>query len=593
MKQPRSFREWARLSLLSALIAAGAPACSFLFDFDADQCSVDGDCARLGSELSCRAGVCVSDASGGSGGTNTGGTSSSEAGQAGAGGDAEAECTTNGECIDANFGQPFACVSGKCVSLATKECPLVIGADNLRAPAPIIYGAYTVAPDGVSRSVVSRNVDLVISEITTKVTGLRGGPNGSRRTLAVVVCNSYYPDVPPGTIDAFEPSLNHLVDELKVPGIVSALSAKDLEAVFSQRLNQAGTFVISPFEEDSELAAISDGGRLWHLLGATSDLAPTFGPLLKRTETYLRRDESFLNLPAPGAKLRVALVAANIARELDVRDAILDLPALGDFEVEQFQVDSALLTASPDVGQLATDLLDFAPHIIVALAGSEFIEGVFPVLETGNTWSNATSTQQRPMYVLGSSMAPETWALYSGSEASGGFKTLMNRIVGVAYASAEDPKLRQNYESRLLSANSDLKDPTVLLGSESVYDATYLMVYATAAAGEVPALTGKELALGMRRLLNGTSYDVGPTPISNVLTALSNGEDLGLNLTLGPPDWNAANGTRKGIGSVYCLNDASPGYEQTFPKGPNADALRYDPKTDTLEDKPLPCITNF
>lgn len=595
MKSARSWRRWARAAGWTALIGLGAPACSFLFDLDADQCAVDGDCARLGSELSCRAGLCVEDVAGGGSGDSSGGTSTNEAGQAGAAGNGEVppECVSNAECLDANFGQPYTCIDGKCVSLVTEECPLVIGADNLRAPAPIIYGAYTVAPDGVSRSVTSRNIDLVVSEVTSKVTGLRGGPNGSRRTIAFVVCNSYFPDVAPGTIDAFEPSLDHLVDALRVPGIVSSLSAKDLEAVFSQRLNAAGTFVISPYEKDSELAAIPDEGRLWNMLGATSDLAAAFGPLLKRTEAYLRLDESFLKLPTPGAKLRVALVSANIARETDVRDALLELPALQDFEVEQFQVESALLTASPDVGTLATDLLDYAPHIIVALAGSEFIEGVFPVLETANNWSTETGGQQRPMYVLGSSMAPETWALYGASESGGGFTTLMNRIVGVAYASAEDPKLRSNYESRLVSANTDLSDPTILLGSESVYDATYMMVYATAAAGQVPELTGRQVAKGMQKLLDGTPYDIGPTAMSSVLTALDNGEDIGLELTLGPPDWNVANGTRKGVGSVYCLNNAQPGYESTFPKGPNADALRYDPETDTLEDKPLPCITNF
>jgi hypothetical protein len=120
-----------------------------------------------------------------------------------------------------------------------------------------------------------------------------------------------------------------------------------------------------------------------------------------------------------------------------------------------------------------------------------------------------------------------------------------------------------------------------------------MLIYATAAAGQVPELNGKQLAKGMQHLLGGTPYDVGPGPIGTVTNALYNGDEVGLNLTLGPPNWNAANGTRRGVGSVYCLNNAQPGYESTFPKGPNADALRYDPMTDTLEDKVLPCITGF
>jgi hypothetical protein len=412
--------------------------------------------------------------------------------------------------------------------------------------------------------------------------------------LAFVVCNSSFPGNPPGTIDAFKPSLTHLVDTLGVPGIVSGLQAKDLQAVFSQKLNAAGTFVISPYEQDSELAALSDDGRLWHLLGATADLAPAFGPLLKRTETFLRRDEDFLNLPSPGAKLRVAVVAANIASETDVRDALLDLPVLDDFEVKPFQVDSALLTKDPDVATLGANLFDFAPNIIVALAGPEFIEGVFQLLENGSTWYTKTGDQQRPMYLLGSTMAPETWALYAArrNETTGGWKTFFNRITGIAYASAPDPQLLTQYEDRLIAASGDT-DPSLVLGSESVYDAAYLLIYAAAAAGEVPALRGKDLAIGMRRLVSGTSFNVGPKAISNILTALDNGDDVGLRLTVGDTDWNVARGTRKGLGSVYCLNDAGTPFEMSFPLGPDRDVLRYDPASHLLEDKPLPCISDF
>jgi hypothetical protein len=585
----------------AAFVLAGSlftPGCSVLFNLDTDQCSQTSDCEKLGAGLVCDAGVCVDEqaTTGGAGGHSgeNSGARPSEGGGDGGEANPNAECETNAECIDEHFGQPFVCRQGRCIGLVTDDCPLVIGAQNLRAEAPIIFGAYALAPDGVSRSVFSRNLDLVVSEFTAKVIGLRGGPNGNRRTLAFVVCNSSHPDVSPGTIDAFEPSLSHLVNTLAVPGVASGLAAKDLQAVFSQRLDRAGTFVISPFEQDSELSALSDGGRLWHLLGATTDLAPTFGPLLDRVDRYLRRDETFLKLPTPGAKLRVALVTANIARETDVRDALLDLPELAGFEVEPFQIDSALSTESPDVSAAANDLLDFAPHIIVALAGSEFIQGVFPVLESGSTWSTRTSGQQRPMYVLGSAMAAETWATYSLKQGDiGGYKTLFDRIVGVAYASADDTELRDKYLARLIGANKDVADPSLLSGSESVYDAAYLMIYAAAAAGEVPSLTGKDLAFGMRRLLDGTRYDVGPASISSVLTALDNGEDVGLRLALGEPNWNAARGTRKGLGSVYCLNNNGSAYEGMFPQGPNDDALRFNPQTGELETKPLPCFPNF
>lgn len=582
---------WSRRAALSALaLSVSAPGCSVLFDTSADQCSIDADCEPFGAELPlCRAGLCVARDAGSAGEDGSG----AGANAGGEGGRADAECQRNGDCIDAHFGQPYLCRAGECVALTNDDCPLVVGAQNLRAPEPIVFGAYALAPDAVSRSVVTRNLDLAVSEFTAKVTGLRGGANGSR-TLAFVVCNSYFPEVAPGTIDAFAPSLSHLLDDVRVPGIVSALSAKDLQAVFAQRLDAAGVFVISAFEQDSELSALTDGGRLWNMLGPTADLAPAFAPLLKRTEAHLRKYEEFLNISEPGGKLRTAIVTANIARETDIRDALADLPELDDFEVEQFQIESALLTEDPDVSSVAADLIDFAPNIIVALAGSEFVEQVFPALESGSIWSERTGGQRRPMYVLSSTMAPETWSLYAPRQGdAGGWNSFFDRIVGVAYASAADTELRDDYEARLTGANKDLPDPSVLLGSESVYDAAYLMIYAAAAAGQVPSLSGKDLARGMLRLISGTSYDVGPTPISKVLTALDNGDDLGLRLTLGEPDWNAAQGTRRGVGSVYCLNNGMFAYEGEFPLGPNNDQLRFDPTGGTLETKPLSCINGF
>ena len=198
------------------------------------------------------------------------------------------------------------------------------------------------------------------------------------------------------------------------------------------------------------------------------------------------------------------------------------------------------------------------------------------------------------MYVLGSTMAPETWSLYQAKhDDGGGWTSFFNRTVGITYASAADPQLLHQYEDRLIAASGDLADPSVVLGSESVYDAAYLLIYAAAAAGEVPALRGKDLATGMQRLVQGTSYDVGPKAISSILTALDNSEDIGLRLTLGEPSWNVGRGTRNGLGSVYCLNDAGTAFEATFPLGPDRDVLRYDPTSNTLEDKPLPCISNF
>jgi hypothetical protein len=99
----------------------------------------------------------------------------------------------------------------------------------------------------------------------------------------------------------------------------------------------------------------------------------------------------------------------------------------------------------------------------------------------------------------------------------------------------------------------------------------------------------------MRRLIDGKPYDVGPAAISDVLTALEQNQDIGLNLTLGAPNWILARGTRNGVGSVYCLNNGASTAEtaEGILKGPNNDVLRYDPMTNMLDPGPLRCIPGF
>jgi len=471
----------------------------------------------------------------------------------------------------------------------------VLGANNLRSEASLVFGVYALAPDAVSRSIATRNVDLAISEFTTKVTGLRGSDNGVRRTLSAVVCNSNPdPNAAPGNIDAFEPSLSHLVDEIGVPAILAALPPADLAAIYQQKLRQSHTFVVNPYEKDSELSDAAATGAVWSLLGATTDLAATYDPLLARTETYLRRDTSFLNLSKSGGKLRVAIVAATDRSDQDVNDAVLALPALAGYSVKPIRIDSAQLTTNPDVSTPTQALFDFAPNVIIALAGSEFVEKVFPILENGSTWSTKTNGQQRPMYLLGSQMAPETWQLYAGNQASaGGWKTFFDRTVGVTYASAVDPKLLQQYQLRLIAANTDLSDTSVLLGSENVYDAAYLMIYATAAAGNQLQPTGSELATGVLSVVQGTSLDIGPATIPMVLNAFEQGTMVGLKLTEGPANWDIMHGTRTSVGSVYCFNDGSSAAESSSPRGPVLDALRYDSTSNSLSTGALECIPNF
>jgi hypothetical protein len=135
----RCLRSRLGLVLASATVASTSAACSLVFDLNATQCTIDGDCAHFGGEYTCSAGVCVKPGgAGGAGGnpttsatsgggasttsTSTGTTSSSGTTDSGA-----PECTTNQDCITANNGAPFICRAGSCQPLThMPDCPFVI-----------------------------------------------------------------------------------------------------------------------------------------------------------------------------------------------------------------------------------------------------------------------------------------------------------------------------------------------------------------------------------------------------------------------------------------------------------------------------------
>src|SRR5690349_1744782 len=90
---------------LSSVIAATA--CSLLINLDTQQCTTDSDCAVFGQNYQCSNSSCV--------------LPSNDSGLGDAGLDAvdAFSCTSNAECIDKNFGEPYLCQksTGQCLSI--------------------------------------------------------------------------------------------------------------------------------------------------------------------------------------------------------------------------------------------------------------------------------------------------------------------------------------------------------------------------------------------------------------------------------------------------------------------------------------------
>lgn len=559
---PPSARLWTLLVLGGC--AAHGTACSFLFPADALQCSTDDDCLRRGADFagtSCRESMCVAP----------------DDGVGGGGGGDSVECTTNGECIDANYGNPWICRAGRCVDLTLPgECPIVIGAgqsnEYLRAEAPILIGAYSyVDPTAPRQSVPTLNYELALDELNEKTRGgLPGGPNGSLRPFVAIVCK--------GTNSPnLEASAAHLVDRVGVPAILASLFTKDLLSTFLAHGLEQDVFFLSPLESDSSLTLAEDGGLLWHMLAAALDLAPAYVPLLDATERHLRDGGN----PADGEDLRVALVEADTPFLADLGEhfvenarwngrSALDNEADGAFL--RVRTDSDIETSNVDLSSATSELLDFAPHVVVSLGSGESVL-LMSELEAG--WPLGGSP--RPFYLV------SPYVFGRSDLASPGLQGLRSRLLGVNFAAAEDTSLYDLYVSRLESTYDVSFN---LRGAENFYDATYFLMYAIAGAGNPAELRGREIALGMNRLLGGkTSFSVGPTDANDVVGYLrgSSNSTLTLEGTMGPPDFNRSSGARSGLPSVYCLTDQGA-YVQN--------AMTYDAGNQSLVGTP-PCITGW
>lgn len=575
-----SASNWGVLLIAVLVVSWGAASgCSVFYrGVELDQCESSQDCQLLGSEFQgtvCEASLCVTPSTSSSGGAPSTGGADAAGGMPGGSSPVD-ECSSNGECIDAHFGSPYLCREGSCLALTTpEECPIVIGAgqnnENLRAAEPIVFGAYSVVDPGAPRlSVPTLNYELAIDEVNQGTRGgLPGGTGGSLRPFIAVICSATNdPD-----LDA---SMQHLTESLKVPAIISSLYTTDLVSAFSKYGDKSKTFFLSPLEADSTLTNLSDEGRLWHLLSSARDLVPAYQPLLDQSIAHLKRERGL----GPDEKLKVALLEAKTPFLTDIADELaaeLEFNGLSVSENQnnddfvRIRIDSALEVSNPDVSAALVSLNDFRPHIVLAVTSREFV----PLLinfESG--WKSEWG--EPPFYLV------SPYVFGRSDLASVGLSNVHRRMLGVNFAGALDTSI---YDLYLAKLESSYDVSFSLEGSENFYDAAYFLMYAVAGSGNPSVLTGTEVALGMRRLLDGkTEYQVGSSDVSDVVGTLvgTAGSSIRLVGAMGPPDFNTATGARAGLPSVYCIDGGE--YQP--------DVMLYSPDSKSLSGSP-DCVPGF
>jgi hypothetical protein len=522
-------------SSVGVLSGAG---CSLLFHANGAQCATTSDCAARGAEfagLVCVSGSCVppeATPDGGDGGNGT-------------------PCTHYADCPSTNAAHPeVACDvdTRTCVQLTTDECPFVIGDYQVSLTGsknPIFVGAFAQLPNAAPQSDVSFVNYALAQHDFAGVGGIPAGSGAELRTPVFVVCNDG------GDIDG---AMKHLVSEVHVPAVIAALSSKVLGTTFSNvNLSPSGgpkVFFMNPFGADRTLTSLPTDGLLWHMLGQPSDLVPAYQALFPRVEAYVRATRGL----GPSTPMRVATVTPQSTLPLDLNAAVDPVlawtggPATPGNTANYLDVELAASTldamtiAQIDVRPAAAKLVAFQPDVVISYGSEEVIN----LLETFELTPGST----RPFYVLGpyntGSTMLITWI--------GNLDSRRTRFVGINYAATRDNPVLAAYQAHFLQAN-----PTgVSAQGDNYYDAAYFTLYALVAAGRAGNLTGTNVAQGMPHLVyaSGKPYNVGPTAISDVLSALTTLGTTGIALvdTIGPPQFNNTTGARITPGDVYCVN---------------------------------------
>jgi hypothetical protein len=482
----------------------------------------------------------------GVGGDGAGGT-------AGSAGSSSGPCTTNEECRQRGVDWPHLCLSGECVDITTDECNVVFSvADPVSMRDPIIFGAYTREdPVTLGTEAFFWNVRLAMQEFA-EFSPMGGLPiDGASRPILVLVCTNPYtdPNVTPRALD-------HLIDTVHVPGIfVSYYPDLLLDAVhraFEDREQDVLFFhrdAPSPGLED-----YSDEGRVWHMLSSEAVTIPIYAALVERVEQRVNLDQ-----PRP---TRVA-VAVDVAT-----DALLGGLRVNG-EPLASQLDDTVFLVDP---QYKAEVIPELEPDIVLEASSDL-----SVLAIELAFSSAGTPPPFHVLVRDSAALP----LEKMEELFVAFPTLRTRLVGtrVPYF-ADGADTRANYLLRMAAATP----PEIDVGdSERLYDLSYFMFYAAAAAPtDGGPLRGRQLRDGMRRLLQGDRYELGPDDMPRILELLKMDPTATVRLygTLGEPDFDPETGNRERFGSVWCVDESL-----SFVY----DALVYDPSSQSLSGD-FPCF---
>jgi hypothetical protein len=528
-----------------------------------------------------------------------GGGGAGDGGGGDGGGAGDAGCTTNRDCVDilgmTPEEEPARCrpTDHTCVPLKTPECLLVYG-DPSDEDAVFLGGFADIYDMDPKLTVNAYPLELAVEQLNNPRSTDSRPPGLNGAQVVVTVCDNSTPSV-------IQAGMDHLANDIGVPGVVATLKPGDLMSAFA---SHDDVLFLSPVGRTNAVTDLDDArdpdhDLIWNLFGLPSDYAGAYVELLGLIEQYSKNR----TIRDPERPLRVSLViesgdAANAELGNVLRESLVfnDAPAADQGGPSgTFQVVTIRSTSTTAVSNAVTQLIAFIPDVVISAAGSVFTRenGILRSLETN--WESAA----RPFYVLSpynvTDLGPtRDWLedVYDPQTGTGELDA-NSRFLGLWLASPENPDLQNTYQRDLgdrFDGDEDRIDPD----TGNYYDAMYLLAYAAYGGGLDQPLTGRRMADGLERLLDvdATPYEVGPGHVRDILEVLDDGGRLAFRGTLGPPDFVDAH--RQVTGALFCYEIDSEGTATLrrdvlrYVREENGGRFRLDPLLDEF-----PCFDNF
>ncbi|MBI2391732.1 MAG: ABC transporter substrate-binding protein [Deltaproteobacteria bacterium] len=510
--------------LLFAASCAAGEGCTLLVDSSAEQCSTNGDCTSKGGAFA--GSVC--------GPEHT----------------CVIRCTTNKACMAQRGGQPAICVgaTGACAPLLSPDCKTIFQEDStvLENDRAVVLGVLLPQTGENAASMKPRvnAIELARRHIHTAAGGLPSG-DGASRPLVILSCT-----------DADDPvrAARHLAEVVHVPAIIGPAFSGVTTTVARDVTIPRGVLVISPSATSPTITHLDDKGLVWRT--APSDViqaaamvqlvATRLEPEVRTALALKETDKIKLALVHKGDAYGVGLAAA-LFRDLRFNGGATAAANDPAYYKELGYVDPLKTTPAEQAAsykKTVDDLVAFAPHVLITIGTAEAVNEVFAKAEA--SWPAAASYRPRHLVADGLQV-PELIEKIGTND--GLRKRVLGTIAGVPGA---------NYDS---FAN----DYKVVFGTDTqpdsyaagAYDATLLVAYAIAAAGNQP-LTGALVDAGLKKSVPGpraVPINAGHNDINAGFSAMGK-DGIDYNGASGPLDFDVTTGEAPADIQIWCVRSS-------------------------------------